>query len=127
MEQFPRTAWFITEKFPSIEYLAYVNDIAKKINSKNIRFNIGFSNIAPYNKNINVKIGGVSYGSSLINAMKKEISGQFEVPAENIVLGSGASHLNLNIISLLVNPDDEVIIEDPVYEPLLKNVVINTP
>jgi aspartate/methionine/tyrosine aminotransferase len=56
----------------------------------------------------------------LIEKFEAAVAGWLGVPAEEVVYTPGATGANLLALLTLVRPDQEVLVEQPVYEPMLR-------
>lgn len=91
--------------------------------SSHARFNLATSGLAnlPF-ESLRVSLddlaitGGGSYG---YEPLKRLLSDRYKVEADAIVTAAGTSFANHLAMAALVNPGDEVLIEHPVYDPLL--------
>jgi aspartate/methionine/tyrosine aminotransferase len=87
------------------------------------RFNLAVSGIAPYSiaqlgaQIQDIELNGLSlYG---YQPLQQAIAAKCGVPAECVVAASGTSMANYLAMAALLRPGDEVLIEEPAYEPLL--------
>jgi aspartate/methionine/tyrosine aminotransferase len=99
------------------EYLEWVKNRAPA------RFNLASSGVTPYPlSELGVRIedleinGPNFYG---YEPLQQAIARHCGVPAECVVATSGASMANFISMAALIRPGDEVLVEQPAYEPLL--------
>lgn len=52
-------------------------------------------------------------------SLRQAIAGRYGVPAESVVTANGTSMANFLAMATLIAPGDEVIVEQPTYEPML--------
>ncbi len=71
---------------------------------------------------------GLTTGDILVNGhnalgyeqLRELLARRYDVSAENVLLSQGASMAYFLICALLIRPGDEVVVERPAYEPLVK-------
>ena len=102
------------------EYLAWVK--TRKPGS----YNLASSGVAPYSisqlaaRIEDVELNGISlYGYPPLQAA---IAAHCGVPENSVVASCGTSMANFLALAALIEPGDEVLIEEPVYEPILAAV-----
>jgi aspartate/methionine/tyrosine aminotransferase len=90
---------------------------------KPARINLGTSGVAPYSMaEFGARIEDVELtGPGLYGyqPLQHLIAAKCGVPAECVVAASGTSMANYLAMAALLQPEDEVLIEEPAYEPLL--------
>ena len=86
------------------------------------RFSLATSGVAPYSiRELGARIDDIELNGVHLygyQPLQEAIAAHCKVPVESVVEASGTSMANFIALAALVNPGDEVAIEDAVYEPL---------
>ena len=90
--------------------------------SSQARFNLatsGLANLSLQDLRVSLADLEITNGGYGYETLKRALAARYQVDTENIVTAAGTSFANHLALAALVNPGDEVLIEHPVYEPLL--------
>jgi aspartate/methionine/tyrosine aminotransferase len=104
--------------FETVEYIDWF-----RINWHDIKFDLATSGLhAVTQKDLGVKMDDLNFGKTLFYGDPKLvelISEIYAIDEKEILVTTGSTHANFLLCTLLLKEGDEVIIEDPVYTPLL--------
>jgi aspartate/methionine/tyrosine aminotransferase len=97
---------WLTESYPKIE-LDLSNSSTRSVNLKELGFAL-----------TDIELGPPGLGGN--PELRSKISELYDVPEKNILLSPGSTMSNFGISAALLEPGDNVIVETPTYEPLLR-------
>ncbi len=97
---------WLSESYPNID-LDLSNSSTRSLNLKEIGLVVADLELGPPGLGGNPKL-------------REKISQYYGVPEKNILLSPGSTMSNFSISSLLLEPGDNVVVETPTYEPLLR-------
>src|SRR5215213_7463655 len=86
------------------------------------RFNLatsGMPNLKMRDLRVSIEDLEISYGVYGYPPLKEAIAKRYDVPFDSVVTSAGTTFANHLAMAALINPGDEVLVEHPVYEPML--------
>jgi aspartate/methionine/tyrosine aminotransferase len=107
--------------FRTIDYIDWF-----RINWHDIEFDLATSGVhAVTQSDLGIHMDDLNFGKTLFFGhpdLVRNVSEIYGVPPKEVLITSGSTHANYIACALLLNEGDKVIIEDPVYTPLLELV-----
>jgi aspartate/methionine/tyrosine aminotransferase len=104
--------------FQTVDYIDWF-----RINWKDIDYDLATSGMhAVTQKDLNINLENLNFGKTLFYGhppLVELISKIYGIDRKEVLVTTGSTHANFLICSLLLKEGDEVIIEHPVYTPLL--------
>jgi aspartate/methionine/tyrosine aminotransferase len=104
--------------FETVEYIDWF-----RVNWKDIKYDLATSGMhAVTQKDLDIRLEDLDFGKTLFYGhprLVELISEIYGVKQEEVLVTTGSTHANFLICTLLLKEGDEVIIEHPVYTPLL--------
>lgn len=97
---------WLTESYPKID-LDLSNSSTRSVNLNELGFTIS-----------DIELGPPGLGGN--PELRKLISEYYDIPERNILLSPGSTMSNFGISAALLEPGDNVVVETPTYEPLLR-------
>src|SRR5215213_9892706 len=86
------------------------------------RFNLatsGMPNLKMRDLHVSIEDLEISYGVYGYPRLKEAIAKRYDVPFDSVVTAAGTTFANHLAMAALIKPGDEVLVEHPVYEPML--------
>jgi len=86
------------------------------------RFNLatsGLGNLSIHDLRVSLDDLELTYGGYGYGPLLQKIAQRYDVPASSVVTAAGASFANHLAMAALFQPDNEVLFEEPAYEPML--------
>ena len=104
--------------FETVQYIDWFRE-----NWRDIEFDMGTSGVhGVINSELGIEMGELNLGKTLFyghSDLVERISEIYRVNENEILITSGSTYANFLTCALLLSPGDDVIVEHPVYTPLL--------